>query len=421
MNSLITVTKHVRLQTQENLHRISNLASYINNFNTSVIQQFAVLQHYVSRISFQVNFEHLLVSLEQATYLYSRQMDAYYIQRRSLERQQLSEEILPPSELNSIIQTAAKSKFYAVQPMWYYTHVPISPIWSQPDTLIYHATLPFHDRERYLRYSLHSFPLPSAPGIFTQFKLKKDIALHTVSGELLIPKFCVGYNPTICHTGPHFIRKLFPCERAIVTQDETLREKCLVTIMDTPTSSIVQEINPGEYALSTHQLRAHKNCEGKPEEIITIDSGSYLHNKCSLKTLNWTINSITHIKSSRTIPIMPIIVDLATPLKNQLPEISLDTLKSLPKWTPVQDLLKLNVTPEEPLTLMDLTPQEPINILSPTHSWINSSVLISLCVVTTTMIILIKCVLPMCKTPPEMSSQPPAWPTIFQPASQPIQ
>ena len=114
---------------------------------------------------------------------------------------------------------------------------------------------------------------------------------------------------------------------------------------------------------------------------------------------------------------MPIIVDLATPLKKQLPKISLDTLKSLPKWTPVQDLLKLNVTPEEPLPLMDLTPQEPINLLSPTHSWINSSVLISLCVITTIMIILIKCVLPMCKTPPEMSSQPPAWPTI--PASIP--
>ena len=190
--------------------------------------------------------------------------------------------------------------------MWYYTHVPITPIWSQPDTLIYHATLPFHDRERYLLYSLHSFPLPSAPGIFTQFKLKKHIALHTVSGKLLIPKFCVGYNPTICHTGPHFSRKLFQCERAIVTQDETLREKGLVTIMDTPTSSIVQEINPGEYALSTHQLRAHKKCEGKPEEIINFDSGSYLvqlNNKCSLKTLNWTINSITHIKSSRKIPI----------------------------------------------------------------------------------------------------------------------
>ena len=77
VNSLITVTKHFRLQTQENLHRISNLASYINNFRTSVIRQFAVLQHYVSRISFQVNFEHLLVSLEQATYLYSCQMDAY--------------------------------------------------------------------------------------------------------------------------------------------------------------------------------------------------------------------------------------------------------------------------------------------------------------------------------------------------------
>ena len=43
-------------------------------------------------------------------------MDAYYIQRRSLERQQLSEEILPPSELNSIIQTAAKSKFVAERP-----------------------------------------------------------------------------------------------------------------------------------------------------------------------------------------------------------------------------------------------------------------------------------------------------------------
>ena len=158
-NRMFTVThslKQMLLATNITVDPNVRRNCYINNFSTSVIRQFAVLQHYVSRISFQVNFEHLLVSLEQATYLYSRQMDAYYIQRRSLERQQLSEEILPPSELNSIIQTAVGSKFYAVQPMWYYTHVPITPIWSQPDTLIYHATLPFHDRERYLRYSLHS-------------------------------------------------------------------------------------------------------------------------------------------------------------------------------------------------------------------------------------------------------------------------
>ena len=49
----------------------------------------------MEKLSFQQNYEHLLVSLEQASYFYTRQVDTYFRQRQSLERQQLTEDFLP--------------------------------------------------------------------------------------------------------------------------------------------------------------------------------------------------------------------------------------------------------------------------------------------------------------------------------------
>ena len=74
VNSLITVTKHIQLNIQENQHRISNLASFISNFTGAVSKQFSLLHNAIDQLSFQVNVEHLIVSLEQAVYYFSRQM-----------------------------------------------------------------------------------------------------------------------------------------------------------------------------------------------------------------------------------------------------------------------------------------------------------------------------------------------------------
>ena len=101
----------------------------------------------LQKLVFQVNFEHLMVSPEQAVYFYTRQLDAYHTQRRSLENQQLTEDVLPTTELVQILHDAGKLKYYAPHPTWYFTNVKITPLWKDDQALIYHAILPFHDGE----------------------------------------------------------------------------------------------------------------------------------------------------------------------------------------------------------------------------------------------------------------------------------
>ena len=64
-------------------------------------------------------------------------MDAFYAQRRSLEHQQRTDDILSIKELSQILAHAAKSKFYSPHPMWYFMNIQITPLWTEERALIY--------------------------------------------------------------------------------------------------------------------------------------------------------------------------------------------------------------------------------------------------------------------------------------------
>ena len=117
-NTLITVTKNMQHVINENQHRISNLGSFLNNFTRRFYTQVHWMQKYMEKLSFQQNYEHLLISLEQASYFYTRQVDTYFRQCQSLERLQLTEDILPNSELGAIISNAACRLFHAPYHKW---------------------------------------------------------------------------------------------------------------------------------------------------------------------------------------------------------------------------------------------------------------------------------------------------------------
>ena len=138
-------------------------------------------------------------------------------------------------------------------------HTTNGPLWTDQDSLIFRAVLIFHDGASYLRYSLVYYPLPVAKGLFSKFKLTPDIAFQTKSGHVLLPKQCTESHPAICHTGPLWARSQFPCERAIINSDESLRTKCLISLTSSP-EPIIQEVNPAHFILSTHSTTAYQDC-----------------------------------------------------------------------------------------------------------------------------------------------------------------
>ena len=354
VNDLITVTKRTQIQLTAVQHRISSLDSYVRNFSASLSQHLQTIQSYMQQISFQMNYEHLLVSLEQAISHFARQMDLYSTQKRSLEIQQLTEDILPPKVLGTIIKQASQQQYFAPHPSWYYSHVRIVPIWTNKQALLFKAVLPFHDGAEYLRYSLQSFPLPLALGLYSQFQLVSDVSLHTELGSILTTKTCTGAAPPICHTGALWARSQYLCERAIINQEETLRNQCKVKLFHAQ-EPLLYEQDSGRYILSTQQLVAYQNCKGQPEKKNTLKAGVYsikIADSCSLKSKNWTLKGIHHAQETYNLTLLPIIVDLVSPLQQHVPLLDPKTLQQLPEWNTVDQILAINISklPSLPIT-----------------------------------------------------------------------
>ena len=50
VNSLITVTKHIQLQAKENQHRITNLATFLQNFTYTVSNEFLIMHNTLQKL-----------------------------------------------------------------------------------------------------------------------------------------------------------------------------------------------------------------------------------------------------------------------------------------------------------------------------------------------------------------------------------
>ena len=50
VNSLITVTKHIQLQAKENQHRITNLATFLQNFTYTVSNEFQIMHNTLQKL-----------------------------------------------------------------------------------------------------------------------------------------------------------------------------------------------------------------------------------------------------------------------------------------------------------------------------------------------------------------------------------
>ena len=153
---------------------------------------------------------------------------------------------------------------------------------------------------------------------------------------MLIPQDCTGTGPTICFTGALFQNFQFPCERAIITHDESLRPHCLVSIFYS-NKPILKQAGPGKYILSTHSTQIRKNCAGKPERMQILKQGVFyikLNNSCAVKTDNWTIKGIYHVPETKHISIRSIVTDLTSPLLDRIPQLPLNTIQSSAKMVP---------------------------------------------------------------------------------------
>ena len=238
-------------------------------------------------------------------------------------------------------------------------------------------------------------PLTVTSGLFSQIKLEKDIAMNTATSHMLIPQ-----------TAPELVTQSVPQElyfripSSPVKEPSSLmmkpyaRPPCVVSIFHS-NKPILKQAGPCRYILSTHSTQIRKNCAGKPERMQILKQVVFyikLNNSCTVKTENWTIKGIYHIQEIKHISIRPFVTDLTSPLLDQIPQLPLNCIQTLPKWTTINHLLALNISKQEPLLYMSYVQKSPSD--TGYHSWINTSTVIIIVCVSILFCICWRCVIP---------------------------
>jgi hypothetical protein len=94
--------------------------------------------------------------------------------------------LLPPAELTKILKRASSTHLKPIQPIqWYYEFTTVENIWGGPnDPLVYKATLLLLDTNKYLGYSIRTWPYPyNTTGLSLEIKLHQEWALDNNKGE----------------------------------------------------------------------------------------------------------------------------------------------------------------------------------------------------------------------------------------------
>ena len=346
-NELLTVVNQTHgfaAKNREHIQQIEKYATQLTHMLKTISRQISGQANMINHLLERIEIGEFLASLEALHFQWIRQTDHFQEQRCALEAGWLTETILPPTELHHLLRAAHNAGYHSAPVSWYYEHVSISALWEDPDQLVFKAELPFIDSATFLRYQFYSWPVPSLTDDFKiQLQLPPDIAVHTDTGGLFQPRLCQGHKPQICRTGPIYDDSYFPCPQGVLSKDLTLQEQCLVTIKphrSDANSTIIQELHPGTYVITSHGESYAILCSGEPAQITCITAGVYLlplRPGCRAKGTGWTLMSLNSHHETLTLPVEPIQLkplNLSLPIPTHITRASI----SNPSWVPLEPI-----------------------------------------------------------------------------------
>ena len=192
----------------------------IENHLTNLHEHFETWSR-VSTVAFEnvrisLRIDQCLSALESAHLVWVRQLDVYRRQRAALEIGILTEDVLHPDDLRTILQAGRENGQFPLTEEWYYPFVHIQPIWEDKEHLVFTVELPFTDRVTYLRYHLWSWHVASPANYSMPLQVPTDLAYDTEGGNMFIRQDCV-HNPAFVILGRYFL------VRASHVQGEYLR------------------------------------------------------------------------------------------------------------------------------------------------------------------------------------------------------
>ena len=220
-NEMTTVINQTRADVSLNRAHLQKVETVVNNvFQQMILTELSLTKTVtkVSTLEEEVIIDRLLTALESVHNLWLRHADRYRWQRASLELGQLTEEILSPHDLRSILDVSYERGLFSPGLAWYYHHVTLQPVWEEYDRLVFSAQLPLMDKTRYARYTIRAWPVPdNGTDQATQVLIPSDVAVDTVNGGIVEPHQCLGTEPAICRAGPVYTKGRLLCARGVLS------------------------------------------------------------------------------------------------------------------------------------------------------------------------------------------------------------
>ena len=198
VNLLLWATKTNRNKINSNSIHINKVQRYLTSLRHSVLRNFGITSNSFQMLNIKLKIEHSLASLEQSIHCLLVQFNLRRRQISSLYHRSLSEDLLPPAELQHILKQAQSRRFYTMPAHWYYENCIVLPVWASLEEITFKVRIPLHDGQNYILYSLQSFPFPVRSGYDSKLLVKESVAYSSSSGLLFEPILCAGDSLKIC-------------------------------------------------------------------------------------------------------------------------------------------------------------------------------------------------------------------------------
>lgn len=288
-----TIVNHTYDEVQANRDQINlisggilNLTQYIDGHLSQIGQQF----QYISQ---RIDVEVLLTQIEAIGNRYVRAHEAWLHRKENLEAGRLTENILPPSVLTSILSTDDDQLYRMITPIqWYYEHVTITPIWTS-DQLIYRTRLPVIAGTRWHYIAFQAWPMPLREWQAT-VTLPATVLRNTETGELDVSPRCSGARPRVCKRGLISRANAYPCLTRLLDAEPRYDSSCVLTMERRMPMDMVYPQEYNHYILITGGTALVLRCAGESEQSTTLNPGVYrltLKFPCTLHSDEWTLSS----------------------------------------------------------------------------------------------------------------------------------
>ena len=296
-NELVTVVNHTFAEVRLNRKHLRDIEAYISKLHEHMTTWTAISTIAFERVRVSLRIDQCLSALESIHNYWFHQQDLYRRQRAALESGLLTEDILPPADLGTILAASRRVGQYAPGAEWFYQFIRIRPMWEDKEALVFTADLPLTDRVKYLRYHLWSWPVAhNASGYSLQIQVPTDLAYDTEGGDMFIPHDCLGRDPSICKTGPVFTKDGLTCPRGILTNNQALRNTCQVTINRSPGgTNIIRQLATNTFVMLSQGESFNVFCPGVPSEAGLLSYGLYVIHVlagCRISGKVWTLHGI---------------------------------------------------------------------------------------------------------------------------------